>query len=101
MLPMGKGDDFKGMVDLLANKAYTFEPDGSGKMTKGRHPGRYGGSGPNAGRETLIEDIAEADDSLMERYLEGEELSAVRSGRRSGQGRFGQAFPAGLHLLRA
>ena len=62
------------MVDLLANKAYTFERR-LGKMTTGPVPDDLADE-VEAARETLIEDIAEADDSLMERYLEGEELSA-------------------------
>ena len=47
--------------------------DGSGKMTTGEVPGEFADD-VEAARETLIEDIAEADDTLMERYLEGEEL---------------------------
>jgi elongation factor G len=74
-LPIGVGESFSGVVDLLAGKAYTFAKDGSGKMTPGDIPGDMADTVEGA-RETLIEDIAEADDSLMERYLEGEELSA-------------------------
>lgn len=72
-LPIGSADSFKGVVDLLANKAYLFETDGSGKMTPGEVPADLADD-VAAARETLIEDIVEADDSLMERYLEGEEL---------------------------
>ena len=73
-IPIGKGDDFKGVVDLLANKALFFEKDRSGAMTTGEVPADLADE-VSAARDTLIEDIAEADDSLMERYLEGEELS--------------------------
>ncbi|CAO0822506.1 Elongation factor G [Desulfarculales bacterium] len=72
-LPIGVAESFKGVVDLLANKAYLFETDGSGKMTLGEVPADLAND-VAALRETLIEDIAEADDSLMERYLEGDEL---------------------------
>lgn len=72
-IPIGKGDDFSGVVDLLSNKAYTFPKDGSGKMETGEIPGELADE-VEAARETMIEDIAEADDSLVERYLEGEEL---------------------------
>ena len=75
MLPIGAADSFKGVVDLLANKAYLFEADGSGKLTVADIPADLVDDAA-AARETLIEDIAEADDSLMERYLEGEELKA-------------------------
>jgi elongation factor G len=74
-LPIGEGPDFKGVVDLLANRAYMYEPNGSGKMTKADVPADMADQVEEA-REVLIEDIAEAEDSLMERYLEGEELSA-------------------------
>ncbi|MFH1058189.1 MAG: elongation factor G [Pseudomonadota bacterium] len=73
MLPIGAAESFKGVVDLLANKAYLFETDGSGKLTAADIPAEVADDAA-AARETLIEDITEADDSLMERYLEGEEL---------------------------
>ena len=71
-LPIGTGDNFKGVVNLLANKAFMFEADGSVKAVD--IPADLADDAQLA-RETLIEDIAEAEDSLMERYLEGEELS--------------------------
>ncbi|MFH1059684.1 MAG: elongation factor G [Pseudomonadota bacterium] len=72
-MPIGAAESFKGVVDLLANKAYIFETDGSGKMSPSEVPADLTDE-VAALRETLIEDIAEADDSLMERYLEGDEL---------------------------
>jgi elongation factor G len=74
-LPIGAAESFSGVVDLLSQKAYTFEDDGSGKMTTGPVPDDMADAVAEA-RETLIEDIAEADDELMERYLEGDELGA-------------------------
>ncbi|MCF8031526.1 MAG: elongation factor G [Desulfarculaceae bacterium] len=71
-IPIGAAESFQGVVDLLANKAYTFD---GGKMTIGEVPGELADAVAEA-REVLIEDIAEADDTLMERYLEGEELTA-------------------------
>jgi elongation factor G len=71
-IPVGSGESFQGVVDLLSGKAYTFER-GSGKMTAGEPPAELA-EAVEAARETLIEDIAEADDTLVERYLEGEEL---------------------------
>jgi elongation factor G len=72
-MPIGSAESFKGVVDVLANKAYLFETDGSGKTTVGEVPADLADE-VDALREILIEDIAEADDSLMERYLEGDEL---------------------------
>ena len=37
-LPIGEEKDFKGVVDLVAMKAYTFAGDGSGKVTEGAVP---------------------------------------------------------------
>jgi len=71
-LPMGAEADFKGVVDLISGKAYVYDDDGKGK--KSEIPAdlqeQY-----ETERENLIENIAEADDELIERYLEGEELS--------------------------
>ncbi|MCB2185743.1 MAG: elongation factor G [Deltaproteobacteria bacterium] len=72
-VPIGGAEAFQGVVDLLSGKAYTFADDGSGKMTVGDVPAELAEE-VEAARETLIEDITEADDQLMERYLEGEEL---------------------------
>ncbi len=75
-LPIGAAEDFKGVVDLLSGKAYTYAADGSGKMETGEVPADMADEVEGI-RESLIEDIAEADDELMERYLEGEEISAA------------------------
>ncbi len=70
-IPIGAEGDFRGVVDLVAMKAYTFE---DGKMTAGDIPPDMQDEA-EAERETLIENVAEADDELIERYLEGESLS--------------------------
>ncbi len=70
-LPIGAEADFKGVVDLLTMKACFF--DDKGKMTKEDIPADMQDEA-EAGREALIEDVAEADDELIERYLEGEEI---------------------------
>lgn len=70
-LPIGKEDDFKGVVDLLSLKAYTFD---GGKAVAGEVPGDMQDQ-VDEQREALVENIAEVDDSLLERYLEGEELT--------------------------
>jgi elongation factor G len=85
-LPIGEQAGFKGVVNLVNRKAYTF--DGT-KVQEGPIPGdmesqvaRY--------REQLIESAVENDDDLMSKYLEGEELSlaeverAVKVGASSG-----------------
>ncbi len=71
-LPIGAEADFKGVVDLVSMKAYTY--DGSGKATATDIPADMKDT-VDAEREALIENVAEADDALIEKYLEGETLS--------------------------
>jgi elongation factor G len=70
-LPIGAEADFKGVVDLVSMKAYTY--DGSGKATAVDIPADMQDT-VEAEREALIENVAEADDALIEKYLEGETL---------------------------
>jgi elongation factor G len=89
-LPIGQEKDFKGVVDLVAMKAYTFAGDDSGKMTEGAVPDALAGDAKSA-RDALIEMVAEADDALMEKFFEAgtltqEELTAgltraIRAGK--------------------
>ncbi len=69
-LPWGERADFKGVLDLLTMKAYA----GDGKTVKDI-PAEYADA-VEAARMELIEAAAEGEDSLLEKYLEGEELSA-------------------------
>jgi elongation factor G len=71
-LPIGKEADFNGVVDLVDMKAYTY--DESGKATAIDIPADMKDE-VDSERESLIENIAEADDELLERYLEGEEIT--------------------------
>ena len=73
-LPIGKEAGFKGVVDLLSMKALTFDGDGK-SVSRGDIPAELREQAQSK-REVLIEDLAEVDDALMERYLEGEELGA-------------------------
>ncbi|MCE5253372.1 MAG: elongation factor G [Actinomycetia bacterium] len=72
-LPIGEEGDFKGLVDLVAMKAYTYAGTG-GKGTEGPIPDDLQAAAQEA-REALIERVAESDDALLERYLEGAELT--------------------------
>jgi len=90
MLPIGREQSYKGVIDLLSGKAYTYAPDGTGKMTEGEIPGDLAGA-YSAARDRLIEKCAEADDELTMKYLEEGDLSAeeiaagLASGTRSGR----------------
>ncbi len=73
------------MVDLLSGKAYKFENNLSGKFTVGETPADLKDQVKTA-RDKLIEAIAESDDALLEKYLDGQELSAedLATGLRKG-----------------
>jgi len=73
-LPIGKEASFKGVVDLLSMKAITFDGDGK-NYSKTDIPDDLNDEAASR-REVLIEDLAEVDDELMERYLDGQELGS-------------------------
>jgi len=70
--PIGEKEEFKGVVDLLENKAYLF--DGKGGVTAGPVPAEVEGLSTPL-REAMIENIAESDEQLMEKYLDAGELT--------------------------
>lgn len=74
-LPIGAEDKFAGVVDLVKMKAYLYGKDSSGKFETGEIPSDMEDV-VTEWRETMIENIVEVNDDLMEKYLEGEELSA-------------------------
>ncbi|MEZ5317222.1 MAG: elongation factor G [Vicinamibacterales bacterium] len=73
-LPIGEEQQFTGVVDLVAMKAYTFAGDESGSMTEGAVPDAMADAASTA-REALIEMVAEADETLMERFFEAGTLT--------------------------
>ena len=73
-LPIGAEDSFSGVIDLMTMKAFYFAGDLSGKMTEGEFPAALKGEAESA-REKLTEAIAESDDALLEKYLDGQALS--------------------------
>ncbi len=74
-LPIGEEDKFSGVVDLVKMKARLYSKDASGKFETGDVPADMEDI-VSEWRENMIENIVEANDDLMEKYLEGEELSA-------------------------
>jgi elongation factor G len=73
-LPIGEEKDFKGIIDLVAMKAYQYAADGSGKYETVDIPADLK-SDADGWREKLIEKVAEGDDSLMEKFFEQGGLS--------------------------
>ena len=72
-IPMGAEENFKGVIDLLAMKAYTFKTDVSGSFTITDVPAEYLDEAKQY-REKLVETSVEMDDQVMERYLNGDEI---------------------------
>lgn len=70
-LPIGARENFKGVVNVLENKAYYFDTNGGVK--EGPVPDDMADDVETM-RETMIEEVAVVDEQLMERYLEGEEI---------------------------
>lgn len=87
-IPIGEQANFKGVVDLVSQKGYTFE--GGNKVQEVAIPAELQDTISNY-REQLIESAVESDDAIMEKFLDGEELSdeeilsVVKQGTRTGQ----------------
>lgn len=87
-IPIGEQAGFKGVVDLVTQKGYTFE--GGNKVQEIPVPAEIQAT-LGSFREQLIESAVESDDAIMEKFLEGEELSdeeilsVVKKGIRSGE----------------
>ena len=73
-IPIGEEKSFRGLVDLVAMKAWTFAADASGKATEAAIPADLE-SAAQAARDALIEMVAEADDALMEKFFESGTLT--------------------------
>ncbi len=80
-VPIGQESGFIGVVDLVRMRALRFTPDGTGKAVEEDVPAAVRELAESQ-RATLVEAVAEADDELLEKYLEGTELSEteVREG---------------------
>lgn len=87
-IPIGEQSNFKGVVDLVSQKGYTFE--GGNKVQEVTVPAELQDH-ISSYREQLIEGAVESDDEMMEKFLEGEELSneeilsIIKKGTKTGQ----------------
>jgi len=70
-IPIGKQHDLKGVVDLIEMKAYKY--DASGKAEEAPVPEDMAEEAKSA-RERIVESVAELDDELLMKYLEGEPI---------------------------
>ncbi|WP_282062354.1 elongation factor G [Bacillus pumilus] len=84
-LPIGAEDQFEGIIDLVDNVAYFYEDDLGTRSDAQEIPAAYKDKAEEL-RNSLIEAVAEFDEDLMEKYLEGEEITipelkaAIRKG---------------------
>ena len=68
-IPIGSEREFKGVVDLVRMKAYTYTPDGDGKGKEGEIPADLADAAQEA-HETLVEMVAEGNDALLEEFFD-------------------------------
>ena len=89
-VPVGRSDKLSGIVDLVENKYYAYEKDGKGSGTASEVPDEVKDE-VESRRAELVEAVAEADDELIESYLDNGELSdeefntGLKKGVESGQ----------------
>ena len=88
-IPIGKEHDVTGVIDLVDMKAYTYEGESKDNCKEVPIPDELQAQADEY-REKLMDEVAEVSDALMERYLEGEEIShdeiveALKSGVTNG-----------------
>ncbi|MCF6411858.1 elongation factor G [Pseudalkalibacillus salsuginis] len=84
-LPIGAEDDFEGIIDLVEMKAYFYEDDLGTRTQAGEIPDEYKELAEEY-HGKLVEAVAELDEDLMMKYLEGEELTVeeLKAGIRKG-----------------
>ncbi|MFM2105122.1 MAG: translation elongation factor g [Chloroflexota bacterium] len=84
-IPIGIEDSFKGLIDLVTMKAIIYQDDLGSKMETVEIPADLLAEAKKH-RERLVEAVAEMDDALTHKFLEGEELTEaeIRHGIRLG-----------------
>jgi elongation factor G len=73
-MPIGTEAGFRGVIDLLTMKAFIYEND-SGKFAETEIPADLKADADEM-RQKMMEAVSESDDELLEKYLDGQELSA-------------------------
>jgi elongation factor G len=77
-IPQGQGRDFSGIIDLLQMKLLLFDPQSQGLQMEIHDLTQEQRDYALPWREYLLENLSELDDSLLEQYLSGEEISPER-----------------------
>ena len=73
-IPIGSEHELEGVIDLIDMKAYRYDGDGRENCSEMPIPDDLADRAQEM-REKLMDEVAEVSDELMERYLEGEEIS--------------------------
>lgn len=73
-LPIGQEESFHGVIDIIENKEYHYEANGSGKFSVKEVSAKYLVE-IDLLREQLAEAVAETNDEILTKYLEGERLN--------------------------
>ncbi|MEI7426291.1 MAG: elongation factor G [Candidatus Moraniibacteriota bacterium] len=73
-IPIGERGDFAGVVDLIKMKGYTFSGDMGENVIEGEVPAELLDKAKEW-REKMVEKVSETDDTLTEKFLNGEEIS--------------------------
>ncbi|MCK7477589.1 MAG: elongation factor G [Candidatus Moduliflexus flocculans] len=77
-IPVGSEDTFRGAIDLINRKLLIWDESSQGaEYTTSEIPEEFAEAAAHE-REKMIETLADGDDDLAEKYLAGEELSAVQ-----------------------
>ena len=74
-IPIGEEDQHKGVIDLRNRKAYYFDGDNGENIREEDPPEEYK-ERVEEYRSKLVEAVADYDDDVMEKFLEGEEVTA-------------------------
>src|SRR5436190_3975352 len=89
-IPIGSEHELRGLIDLIDMKAFVYEGADRGNASETEIPEELAAQAQEY-REKLMDEVAEISDELMERYLEGEEIShdelveALKSGVTEGR----------------
>ncbi len=89
-IPIGAEAEFRGVIDVMNKRAFIFKNDGSGLFEEASIPAELSDDAETAFMQ-MVEDLAEVDDDLMEKYLDGGDLTpaemdaALKRGLREGK----------------
>jgi elongation factor G len=86
-IPIGAGDDLKGLIDLIEMRAFYFDSGELGAVVEERDIPDDLKNEADAWRHQMLEQVAELDDDFMEQYLDDEhsiDMEAIRTTLRGG-----------------